>query len=193
MLTPGIHRAFRQGVAALEAHDVVERVAAAVPSEAPNRGAGAVFAASGKAFAANPALAAEVFGASSLVVRCRDLAEMQSVIAGLEGQLTASIHLDAEDQADAASIVPLLVAKSGRVLANGWPTGVEVTRAMVHGGPYPATSDARTTSVGTLAMTRFLRPVCWQDIPDPLLPPALQRSNPWDVPRRVDARWEGGR
>jgi NADP-dependent aldehyde dehydrogenase len=94
------------------------------------------------------------------------------------------------DHATVAQILPGLVDRVGRVLANGWPTGVEVCHAMVHGGPYPSTSDARTTSVGTLAMDRFLRPVCYQDIPDALLPPALQEANPWALPRKINGVWE---
>jgi NADP-dependent aldehyde dehydrogenase len=86
-------------------------------------------------------------------------------------------------------LLPVLIDRAGRVLANGWPTGVEVCHAMVHGGPYPATSDARTSSVGTLAMARFLRPVCYQAIPDALLPPPLQQANPWHLPRRIDGAW----
>ena len=118
------------------------------------------------------------------------LAAMLGVIASLEGQLTATLQMDPADEAHAATLLPLLSGKVGRVLANGWPTGVEVSHAMVHGGPYPSTSDGRTTSVGTLAMTRFLRPVCYQDIPDPLLPPPVQASNPWKLPRRIDGKRE---
>jgi alpha-ketoglutaric semialdehyde dehydrogenase len=94
------------------------------------------------------------------------------------------------DQPLAARILPALQRACGRVLANGWPTGVEVTHAMVHGGPFPATSDGRSTSVGTLAMSRFLRPVCYQDLPDALLPPALQAANPWRLARRLDGKME---
>jgi 2,5-dioxopentanoate dehydrogenase len=122
-------------------------------------------------------------------VRCRDLDEVQAVIDGLEGQLTATLMMDPEDRISAASLMPSLSRKVGRVLANGWPTGVEVGHAMVHGGPYPATSDARTTSVGRLAIDRFLRPFCFQDMPDDLLPPALRDSNPWKISRRVDGVW----
>jgi NADP-dependent aldehyde dehydrogenase len=175
MLTPAIHAAFTAGVAALDSNAAAKRV-----------GAGALFETKATQFIADRSLGHEVFGVSSLVVRCADLDEMAQVIAGLEGQLTATLQLDAEDVADAAPILALLQAKVGRVLANGWPTGVEVTHAMVHGGPYPATSDGRTTSVGTLAMMRFLRPVCYQDMPDALLPPALQAANPWHLPRRVN-------
>lgn len=188
MLTAGIHAAYCSGVAALEGR--AERLASSQSAVAPNRCEGAIFATSAAAFAADHALGDEVFGASSLIVRCRDLAEMTQVIEGLEGQLTATLHLDTVDEADAARILPLLQEKAGRVLANGWPTGVEVTHAMVHGGPFPATSDGRTTSVGTQAMMRFLRPVCLQDIPDRLLPPGLRADNPWGLPRRVNGEWQ---
>ena len=120
----------------------------------------------------------------------QDLAEIAGVIGCLEGQLTASLHLDPADESDAAPLVPLLAQRAGRVLANGWPTGVEVSPAMVHGGPFPATSDSRTTSVGTLAMMRFLRPVCFQNLPEALLPPALAAANPWNVARRIEGQRE---
>jgi NADP-dependent aldehyde dehydrogenase len=187
MLTAGIHEAYGKGVAALESR--AKRIAAGKDAAVPNRCSGALFETSVTDFAADRALGDEVFGASSLIVRCKDLAEVAQVIAGLEGQLTASIQLDPADEAAAATILPLLAEKAGRVLANGWPTGVEVTHAMVHGGPFPATSDGRSTSVGTLALARFLRPVCYQDIPDALLPPALQAANPWQLPRRIDGAW----
>ena len=188
MLTSGIHTAYVQGVSALGSR--AERIASGPPAAPSNRCSGAIFAASAGAFAADRALGDEVFGASSLIVRCRDLAELVQAIAGLEGQLTATLQLDPADEAAAATILPLLQGKVGRVLANGWPTGVEVTPAMVHGGPFPATSDGRSTSVGTLALARFLRPVCFQDIPDGLLPPPLQAANPWQLPRRIDGQWD---
>ncbi len=188
MLTPGIHAAYGKGVAALESR--TRRIARGKPAEKPNRCSGAIFETSASEFSADARLNEEVFGASSLIVRCRNGNEMLRVIAGLEGQLTATLQLDPADEADAAPLLAALQAKAGRVLANGWPTGVEVTPAIVHGGPFPATSDGRTTSVGTLAMMRFLRPVCFQDIPDALLPPALQAGNPWRLPRRVNGQWQ---
>jgi len=188
MLTPGIHAACGRGLAALETR--AARLATGQAASGPNRCSAAIFSVSAEAFMADPALGEEVFGAVSLIVHCRDLAELAEVVAGLEGQLTASLQLDPADEGAAAAILPLLQQKAGRVLANGWPTGVEVTPAMVHGGPFPATSDGRSTSVGTLAMARFLRPVCWQDIPDALLPPPLQAANPWQLPRRVDGEWQ---
>jgi NADP-dependent aldehyde dehydrogenase len=188
MLAPNIHAAYAAGVAALAGR--AQSIASGRPATAPNRCSGAIFAVSASEFNADRTLGDEVFGASSLIVRCADMAELRQVIAGLDGQLTASLLLDADDEAAAAGILPLLRAKAGRILANGWPTGVEVTRAMVHGGPFPATSDGRSTSVGTLAIARFLRPVCYQDIPEALLPPALQATNPWRLPRCIDGVWE---
>jgi len=115
-----------------------------------------------------------------------DEADMAEVAGALEGQLTATLHLDPADHALAARLLPVLEDKAGRILANGWPTGVEVCHAMVHGGPFPATSDPRSTSVGTLAIRRFLRPVCYQDLPEALLPAAVQTGNPLGLPRLVD-------
>lgn len=186
MLTPGIFAAYGRGLAALDAHPQVMRVAGSTPTAGPNCGAGAMFETEAGSFLADPALAQEVFGAAALLVRCRDMEEMQRVVDRLEGQLTATVHAVDGDAEVAARLLPLLGEKAGRVLANGWPTGVEVCHAMVHGGPFPATSDGRTTSVGTLAMARFLRPVCWQNIPDALLPPPVQDANPWGVPRTVN-------
>jgi 2,5-dioxopentanoate dehydrogenase len=128
----------------------------------------------------------EIFGAASLVIRCPDVAALRAVLERLEGQLTATLHMDPEDADAVRALLPVLERKAGRILANGWPTGVEVCDAMVHGGPFPATSDSRTTSVGTLAIRRFLRPVCYQDIPDSLLPEALRDGNPLGLWRRVD-------
>ncbi|AMD00876.1 Alpha-ketoglutaric semialdehyde dehydrogenase [Halomonas chromatireducens] len=115
---------------------------------------------------------------------------MQRVAAQLEGQLTATLQMDDGDLAAAKALLPILERKAGRILANGWPTGVEVCHAMVHGGPYPATSDSRTTSVGSAAIFRFLRPVCYQALPEGLLPEPLKDGNPWGVSRLVDGKRE---
>ena len=190
MLTPGIHAAYENGVRALESHAAVTTLARGGANDSFHQARGALFAVDAVNFIADESLSHEVFGSSSILVRCRDLAEMREVIERLEGQLTATLLLDPEDQAEAASLVPALTRKAGRILANGWPTGVEVGYAMVHGGPYPATTDGRTTSVGSLSMMRFLRPVCFQDIPDVLLPPALQDGNPWMISRRMGGDWQ---
>lgn len=105
---------------------------------------------------------------------------------GLEGQLTATIQMEPEDLEMARKLVPVLERRVGRILVNGYPTGVEVGHAMVHGGPYPSTSDSRTTSVGSLAIERFLRPIAYQDFPAELLPPALRDENPLKLWRRKD-------
>jgi NADP-dependent aldehyde dehydrogenase len=128
----------------------------------------------------------ELFGPASLLVRCRDLAQLCEVAESLEGQLTACVHMESADLGTARQLLPVLERKAGRVLFNGFPTGVEVSHAMVHGGPYPATSDPRFTSVGTLAIRRFLRPVCYQDVPAALLPQSLQDGNPLGLWRLRD-------
>ena len=130
-----------------------------------------------------------MFGAASVIVRAADRGQLLDVARALEGQLTATVHAASEDAPLAAELLPVLERKAGRILFNGWPTGVEVVPAMVHGGPYPATSDARTTSVGTLAMDRFLRPVAYQDVPDDLLPAAVRESNPDGLLRMVDGAY----
>jgi NADP-dependent aldehyde dehydrogenase len=132
-----------------------------------------LFTTTAEAFLADPTLSEEVFGASSLVVRVADAASLPDLLDRLEGQLTATLHLAGSDTATAADLLPLLEEKVGRIVVDGWPTGVDVGAAMVHGGPFPATSDGRSTSVGTLAVDRFLRPVAYQDLPPALLPPEL--------------------
>jgi NADP-dependent aldehyde dehydrogenase len=120
------------------------------------------------------------------VVRCPDVETLVSVSETLEGQLTATLHMEPSDNGIARRLLPILERKAGRILANGWPTGVEVGHAMVHGGPFPATSDSRTTSVGSLAIRRFLRPVCYQDLPADLMPEELRDGTGSRLPRLVD-------
>ncbi|MGY2051423.1 aldehyde dehydrogenase (NADP(+)) [Methylobacterium sp. JK268] len=189
MLTPGIHDAYRAATEVLEAHPAVETLARGREG-GRYQGRGGLFATTAEAFRGDHRLAEEVFGAASLVVRCRDLDELRAVLSGLEGQLTGAIHLDAADHAAARALLPLLERKVGRIVTNGFGTGVEVTHAIVHGGPYPATSDGRSTSVGSLAITRFLRPVSYQDLPDALLPEALRDGNPLGLPRKRDGKPE---
>jgi NADP-dependent aldehyde dehydrogenase len=186
MLTGGIHAAYEQGVAALDSHQDVEPIARGCAGEGVAQGQAALFATTADRFLADRALGHEIFGAASLLVRCRDEAEMRAVLLAAEGQLTATIQMDAGDTALAARLVPLLERKAGRILANGWPTGVEVAHAMVHGGPYPATSDGRTTSVGSLAIDRFLRPVSYQNLAAELLPPVLRDGGAGAAPVLLD-------
>jgi len=126
----------------------------------------ALFETTGADWLANPALGDEVFGPLGPVVRVPDAAQMLGVAQSLHGQLTCTLHLDAGDMTLGQRLMPVLERKAGRVLANGFPTGVEMAGAMVHGGPYPASTNFGATSVGTLSIRRFLRPVCYQNLPE---------------------------
>ena len=138
-------------------------------------------------FLSSPSLSDEVFGPTSLIVICDTEAELADCLNSLEGQLTATIYATSDElKTSETDWVSLLQAKAGRVLFGGFPTGVEVSEAMTHGGPFPATSDSRSTSVGTGAILRFVRPVTYQSFPDELLPAALQNANPLGIWRNVD-------
>jgi len=186
MLTPGIHGAYCKGLERLRQSAQVQPVAEGLPPKGLFEAQSAVFRTDSQTFLANPSLEDENFGPSSLLIVCRDFADMRKVAARLAGQLTATLQLDEADHALAAELLPTLERKAGRILFNDFPTGVEVSYAMVHGGPFPATSDNRTTSVGAAAIERFLRPVCYQNVPDNLLPPALQDANPLELWRLRD-------
>ncbi len=192
MLHPGIAQAYQAGVARLSGTAGIETLARGGAGQGANHGRPALFATDADAFLADRSLGHEVFGASSLLVRCADAHGMRAVLERLEGQLTVTLQMDEADTDAVRPLLPTLERRAGRVLANGWPTGVEVGHAMVHGGPYPATSDPRTTSVGSLAIRRFLRPVCYQDLPDALLPEALRRDSTTRVPRLVDGTPQDG-
>ncbi|MBE0404351.1 aldehyde dehydrogenase (NADP(+)) [Halomonas citrativorans] len=191
MLTPGIHEAYQSGVSALSDQPSVKEVARGQSGSGPYSCQPGLFVASAQDFLNDDALQGEIFGAASLVIECADAREMQRVADQLEGQLTITLQMDDGDLEAAQSLLPTLEQRAGRLLANGWPTGVEVGHAMVHGGPFPATSDSRTTSVGSAAIYRFLRPVCYQDLPAGLLPEALRDDNPFKVSRLVDGKREG--
>jgi len=168
MLTDGIAAAYRKGRDRVAASAGVQQV---LTSTCDLRNATPyVFATTGKDWLANEILGEEVFGPLGLIVRVSDTAEMLQVARSLQGQLTCTLQLDSGDTALGQQLIPVLERKAGRVLANGFPTGVEVADAMVHGGPYPASTNFGHTSVGTLAIRRFLRPVCYQNMPDDLLP-----------------------
>ena len=188
MLTSGIHASYDRGVEAIAGHSAVQELGRGAAPTGCNQGRAALFRTDAKAFLQHPELAEEVFGAASLIIRADSPDEIAAVLRAMEGQLTVTLQLDPADEALAAPLVPLLELKAGRILANGWPTGVEVSSAMVHGGPFPATSDPRSTSVGTAAIERFLRPVCYQNLPDSLLPAAVKHGNPLGLPRLVDGQ-----
>lgn len=178
MLTPGIYSAFNDGVAKLGQAPGVTLLARSQNGATACAGQAALFETSASNFLANPALEDEIFGASSLIVSCSDITQFGYIADHLDGQLTATMFLTENDRSLALTLLPALERKAGRILVNGYPTGVEVSHAMVHGGPFPATSDSRSTSVGAGAIDRFLRPVSYQDLPAYLLPAALQDNNP---------------
>lgn len=186
MLTEGISRAYAGEVAASAAHPAVATAAVGAAPECGAAGRATLLTVAADALVDAPELRREMFGAAALVVRCRDLGQVEEVLQSLEGQLTATVHTADSDLDGVRRLLPLLERRAGRLLFNGWPTGVEVGHAMVHGGPFPATSDGRSTSVGSLAIERFLRPVAYQNTPAALLPEALHDSNPYGIPRRVD-------
>jgi NADP-dependent aldehyde dehydrogenase len=186
MLTAGIHQAYGDGIERLSRIDGVRLVARGMPDGAGCAARAALYLCEATTYLANPALEEEVFGPCALLVSCRSEAELLAVASHVDGQLTATVHAVAADRALAAALLPTLERKAGRILFNGYPTGVEVSHAMVHGGPYPATSDSRSTSVGASAIDRFLRPVCYQNFPADLLPQALRDDNPMRLSRMVD-------
>ncbi|MBW4041700.1 MAG: aldehyde dehydrogenase (NADP(+)) [Acidobacteria bacterium] len=184
MLNDRIRGGYEQALRSLAAHEVVEVLAGSVdPDAAP---APTLLRTSAAEVLADPRpLTAEVFGPAALVVEYSDEAELLDAARALEGQLTATVQGEPDD-AIAPALLAVLSERAGRVLWGGWPTGVTVSYAQQHGGPYPATTAVGTTSVGTAAIERFLRPVAFQGLPEPLLPEPLQDGNPWRVPQRID-------
>ncbi len=186
MLTPGIHKAYVEGITRMSGIAGVQLLAQGKTDGQGCAAQASLYLTDAATYLATPALEDEIFGPASLVIRCRDEAELRQVAEHLEGQLTATVHATADDRALAASLLPILERKAGRILFNGFPTGVEVAHAMVHGGPFPATSDSRSTSVGATAIDRFLRPVCYQNVPAELLSADLADANPLKLARLVD-------
>ncbi|REE18117.1 NADP-dependent aldehyde dehydrogenase [Paraburkholderia sp. BL27I4N3] len=187
MLTSGIFKAFISESEKVNAVQGVTKVAEGVlAGELPNAAQAALYLTDAQRLLAAPELETEMFGPASVVIRARDFEELLSVAEHVEGQLTVTLQIDAADYTDAQRLLPVLERKAGRILANGFPTGVEVCHAMVHGGPFPSTSNPMFTSVGATAIDRFLRPVCYQDLPDALLPAAVKEANPLEIWRLVD-------
>ncbi|HWA25877.1 MAG TPA: aldehyde dehydrogenase (NADP(+)) [Lacunisphaera sp.] len=186
MLTPGIRKAFVANTSA-RAQQAGVKILAQGNAVSLCSAAPVWFETGAREFLGNHALSEEIFGPSSLVVWCKDRAEMLQVAAQIEGSLTATVQAGAAEAKDQADLLELLATKAGRLVFNGYPTGVEVSHAIVHGGPYPSTSDGgRTTSVGTRALGRWARPVCYQGFPDELLPVELQNANPLKIQRLVN-------
>jgi NADP-dependent aldehyde dehydrogenase len=182
MLNASICQAYADSTATFAAAEGVETLARSTNEPQSGQGAPAVFTVSISEFLKNEALQGEMFGPATLIVR-GSLGEIEAAIPHLEGQLTASLHGTAEEISACGSLVHALQQRAGRLIFNGFPTGVEVCNSMVHGGPFPATSDGRSTSVGTTAIFRFCRPVAWQSFPDDALPQELRDANPLGIRR----------
>lgn len=187
MLYPGIAQSYAAGVATRRELGAVQTVtASAVPDVSVNQVGAALFRTDAKTFQQHPELGEELFGPATVLVSCDSREELEQLARNLEGHLTATIHGTPEDLNEYRWLIDILTTKAGRLIFNGYPTGVEVCPSMQHGGPYPATTDARTTSVGTAAIQRFARPVAYQGFPQAALPVELQNSNPRGIWRLVD-------
>lgn len=190
MLTDAICRSHSTGMMLRESSEHIETVAL---SKAQTGTVGAyaapvLFQTSGSHMLRNPELSKEIFGPSTLIIRYKDAEELTALAEALEGQLTASVHGSDAEIATNADLIAILERKAGRLIVNGYPTGVEVCNAMIHGGPYPATSDSRSTSVGLLAIYRFARPVCYQNFPQVALPDELKDENPLGISRLINGQ-----
>jgi NADP-dependent aldehyde dehydrogenase len=185
MLTPGIHAAYLNGLGFME-NAGAQRIAEGSAASAALEGASALLEVDGAHFLNETLLAEEVFGPSALLVKVRDEAEMLAVARSLRGQLSAALHLEDDDLPLAQRLLPVLERRTGRIVVNAFAHPQEVTFATVHGGPFPATSDSRFTSVGMTSIERFLRPVAYQGFPQALLPEVLRDLNPSGLPRLID-------
>ena len=194
MLVSRIAEASRRGQAALADVPGVRTIAAVAPGEESDLLGGALLVATDvETFLGHrDALLTECFGPTSVVIEYDDTREALEAASVLRGTLTATIHAEDHEAAEVAPLVRMMRDRAGRLVWNGWPTGVAVSLAMHHGGPFPATTHAAHTSVGGTAVRRFLRPVVFQDYPAALLPPALQDDNPLGLLRRIDGEFTRG-
>jgi alpha-ketoglutaric semialdehyde dehydrogenase len=187
LLTAGIQQAFRSSSEhrRSEVSGYAEHNADGLSGFAVNP---SVFETTAVEYLNTPDLNEEIFGPTTLLIRAQEHEDLLNIARSLEGQLTASVHGTEEDLRAYADLVRILETKAGRLIFNGFSTGVEVCPSMVHGGPYPATSDGRSTAVGTRAIDRFSRLVCYQNFPDAALPDELKESNPLGISRMVDGK-----
>lgn len=186
MLTRGIHRAYQEGLSHHKALEGIQQLVVGTVTGEINTARPVLFKADSDTFSKTPELAEEIFGPTSVVVETHSREEMLSIARDLSGHLTATVHGTEEDLAGYKELIEILEQKVGRIVINGFPTGVEVCNSMVHGGPFPATTDGRSTSVGTASIHRFTRPVCYQNMPDALLPDELKDKNPLNLWRMVN-------
>lgn len=188
MLHPGIHGAYSAGIADRLARAGLELVGQSGDPASAERGEAAayLFATTQEGLLADPTLFEELFGPVSTLVSCSDPGDFIEVAERLEGSLSATLHGTEEDLLNHRELIEVLRRKVGRLIFNGYPVGLEICHSIHHGGPYPATTHSHFTSIGTRAMHRFVRPVCYQDWPDALLPMELQNANPRGILRILD-------
>jgi alpha-ketoglutaric semialdehyde dehydrogenase len=186
MLTPNIHHAYERGVEDQRSLPGVSELAHGAGAQKTFEGQAHIFEIDAAAVIDHMALTEEVFGPAAILIRCASVAQMQTIALNLGGQLSIVLHADANDVDVARMLLPAFERKTGRIVANGFSNIVEISDAQIHGGPFPATSDPRFTSVGSTAINRFLRPVSYQNFPAELLPPALRDDNPLNLWRLRD-------
>ncbi|MEM7372240.1 MAG: aldehyde dehydrogenase (NADP(+)) [Bacteroidota bacterium] len=190
MLTANIHQSYVHGLGEVAATEGIDVLAKGKDHATPNFAQAAVMRAQISDLLQHPELEEEVFGPSTIFFSGKNKTELLAAANSLSGHLTATIHGTEEDLMDYQELISILQQKVGRLIFNGFPTGVEVCHSMMHGGPYPATTDSRSTSVGTLAIKRFARPFCFQAFPEAVLPPELQDANPRQIWRLVDGTFQ---
>ncbi len=186
MLTSGIHQAYNNGIDKVISQEGVRILARGKAGDSGCQSTACLLQTSAKNFLSNEMLEEEIFGPSTLIITANNKDELLKIAKNLKGHLTATLHATKEDLKNYAVLITILERKAGRLIINGFPTGVEVCHSMVHGGPFPATMDSRSTSVGTAAITRFTRPICYQDFPDDILPDELKNDNPLNIWRLVN-------
>jgi 2,5-dioxopentanoate dehydrogenase len=189
MLHQGISASFHKGTEKLQKVAGVSVVGKSTTEAPQGRAPAMIFNTDSKTFQQQHVLSEEVFGPSSLLVNCGSTEELENIARNLAGQLTATIHGTEEDLVEHAGLLAILREKAGRLIFNQFPTGVEVCPSMQHGGPYPATTDSRFTSVGTFAIKRFVRPIAFQNFPDAALPVELKNKNARNIWRIVDGKF----
>ncbi len=188
MLTESINKAYRNGIENMKKRSEVNFLAEGKTTGASLEGVAYIMHTGSANFINDDELEKEIFGPSTLNITANDKTELMKAAQKLKGHLTVTLHATEEDLKENADLISLLERKAGRLIINGFPTGVEVCHSMVHGGPFPATTDSRTTSVGTLAINRFVRPVSYQNFPDEFLPDELKNNNPLGILRLVNGK-----
>ncbi|HJX72071.1 MAG TPA: aldehyde dehydrogenase family protein, partial [Bacteroidales bacterium] len=186
MLSSAIYQSYENGIQMLIRQKEIKVLTKAVSDSRENKGTPCLLQTSAQYFLTDQTLEKEVFGPSTLAILAKNKNEMLEITEDLGGHLTATLQATDEDLKNYAELIFILQQKTGRLIVNGFPTGVEVCHSMVHGGPFPATTDCHFTSVGTAAIYRFTRPVCYQNFPDHMLPEELKNNNPLQIWRLVD-------